>query len=483
LATCLLEWNGVNESISVSGVYCYENKTNLSNGDYSFRAWGSDSLGNWSATGERFITINVTTPYIPPNISALIITVKSPENNSVYFKADLVDDSLLPLEVETNVNVSSCDYMLDSTVVGSLSEAGPKNFRGYLNVSDLTDGEYMITFLCGTNVTENTSQVIFSVYPERECISDLDCRDDEECTSGYECVELLCECGYPSNHECVDYECCQDSECNDDEFCDTGEHGCRDVECDCGVARNHQCVFPYPGYCCENIHCDTNQTCDIINHRCMTQILYVYVPERIVQGETIRIYIGDQDNRSVEGASLTVTYSDSENMYFFSTDSQGIANILVNESGNVQISARKANYFAGFTSVKVAAAFDWFLFSIIFIVIFLAILLPVLFKKGLFKLGGPLKLEKTTSGRIVMLRVRNKTKDVLSVLTLVDRVPRGAFIRCNITPEIETIDRTTDRLSWTVLKLGPGEEIVIEYEARGFYKGFSVGVGGERYEG
>lgn len=46
LDSCLLEWNGVNESMTVTGSYCYKNKTGLSDGDYSFRVWGNDSLGN-----------------------------------------------------------------------------------------------------------------------------------------------------------------------------------------------------------------------------------------------------------------------------------------------------------------------------------------------------------------------------------------------------------------------------------------------------
>lgn len=421
----------------------------------------------------------------PVNVSDLVITVKSPVNNSVYLKNDLVNYTLLLLEVETSINASSCDYMLDSTLIGSLSSTDQRNFRGYANVYDSLYGESVVTFLCQSGTTEKTSKAMFSVYPERECLSDLYCEDDEECASNFMCVELSCVCGYPSNHDCVDYECCADSECEDDEVCDISEHVCKDVQCGCGVVRDHSCVFPYPGYCCENTHCDENQTCDVINHRCITQVLHVYVPERIVQGESIDVYVKDQNNMSVSGASITVTYSDSGNMYFFSVDSQGIANILVNESGKVQISARKSKYFTAFASVKVSPAFDWLLFSVIFVVVSLAIVIPVLLfkKRELFKFGGPLKLEKTASGGIVMLRVRNKTSGTLKLLNIVDSVPRGGFIRCNLMPKIETIDQTTDRLVWTLLELDPKEEVVIEYEARGFYKGFSVEFGGKRYKG
>jgi len=456
---------------------------------YRINVTKSGYLGNVTyvnVTGDLLKNMVNREVNITQNVS-IAITVKSPGNNSVYLKSDLVNDTLLGLEVETNVNASYCDYMIDS-IVGSLSEINPRNFKKYLNVSAFTNGGYAITFLCGDNATENTIKVLFSLYPKRECLMDGDCADDEECGGDYECVKLSCTCGYASNHQCVYYECCADNACEETEFCDTVQHICKNVQCDCGVVRNHQCVFPYSDYCCENAHCDENQTCDIINHKCVTQILSVYVPESIIQGETIKVYVRDQNNDSVAGAKVTVTYSDSGNMYIFSTNTQGLAEIPINESGNVQISARKQNYFTGATSFEVTPAFDWFLFSMIFVVIFVAILVPVLLfkKRGLFKLGsliGPLKLEKTTSGRLAMLIIKNKTGGILKLLSVVDHVPKGGFIRCNLTPQIETVNQTTDRLRWTVLELRPKEEVVIEYEARGFYKGFLVEFGGKRYEG
>ncbi|NIP39992.1 MAG: hypothetical protein GTN39_00555 [Candidatus Aenigmarchaeota archaeon] len=466
-------YNPYTINASKSGYYGNESSVNVT-GDVSFEI----------VIEPENVTSNVT------NISTLVITVRSPPNGSVYYKPDLVNGSFIKLEVETNINVSSCDYMLDSIVAGSLSETSPENFRAYHDVSDFTEGEYVATFLCGIDATENTTQTTFFVYPERECTSDLDCDYDEKCASDFTCEVLSCGCGYPSNHQCVSYECCEDDVCQTDEVCDLSDHTCEEVQCECGVARNHKCVFPYPDYCCTKAHCRVNQTCDVIDHRCVTQVLQVQAPESVLYGEWVRVYVGDQDNNSVSGASVIVTYSDSGNIYIFSTNVHGIADVLINESGNVQISARKADYFAGFTLVDVAPTFDWVLFSVIFGVIFVVILLPILLKKGdllrLARFGGlgrPLKLEKTTSGKVAMLRIKNKTSENLKLLTVVDTVPSGAFIRCNLMPEIETIDRTTDRLKWTVLELKPKEEIDIEYEASGFYKGFAVEFGGKRYEG
>jgi len=98
-------------------------------------------------------------------------------------------------------------------------------------------------------------------------------------------------------------------------------------------------------------------------------------------------------------------------------------------------------------------------------------------------MGGPLKLEKQIGGGMAMLRIKNKTDNTIRLLSVLDSVPRGSFIRCSITPEIEEMGSTADRLRWTILQLRPKEEIVIEYEARGFCKGFSVETQGKRYQG
>jgi len=470
----------LNETIeNVSGVFDYN--------PFTINVTKSGYFGNVTSvnvTGDLLVSMSIEEEPAG-NVTSIIITVTSPLNNSVYLRPDLINYTFIRLEVETSVNVSYCEYMTDSSV-GSLTEISPDSFRKYFNVSGFDEGSYTATFLCGDGTNESTTKVFFSLYPERDCLSDGDCAGDEEC-SDWECEELSCSCGYASNHECVYYECCSDNACEDTEFCDTGDHTCENVQCDCGVVRSHQCVFPYSDYCCYNTHCEDNQSCDVINNKCVTQILYVYLPESITQGEKIKVYVRDQNNDTVPGATVTLTYSDSGNIYLFSTDTQGMAEIPINESGNTQISARKQNYFTGSESFEVTPGFDWLLFSMIFVVIAVAILVPVLLfkKRKLFKLGrfmGPISLEKTTSGRIAMLRIKNKSGNVLRLLNVVDHVPRGGFMKCNITPEIRTIDQNTDRLKWTILQMKPKEEVVIEYQASGFFRGFSVEFGGKVYE-
>ncbi|ODS41266.1 MAG: hypothetical protein A7315_02005 [Candidatus Altiarchaeales archaeon WOR_SM1_79] len=62
LNACLVDWNGTNESMKKkSENICYKNKTSLSIGNYTFRGWVNDSVGNWNYTDEYWIYINATT--------------------------------------------------------------------------------------------------------------------------------------------------------------------------------------------------------------------------------------------------------------------------------------------------------------------------------------------------------------------------------------------------------------------------------------
>ena len=57
LDTCILDWNGVNETMTVVGTYCYINKTNLADGTYYFRVYGNDTAGNMNVTEDRQVTV------------------------------------------------------------------------------------------------------------------------------------------------------------------------------------------------------------------------------------------------------------------------------------------------------------------------------------------------------------------------------------------------------------------------------------------
>jgi len=61
---------------------------------------------------------------------------------------------------------------------------------------------------------------------ESECDSNINCGPKEECVKG-DCVNVTCECGYVSNHECTEYECCDDSDCDSGYECTN--HSCTAV--------------------------------------------------------------------------------------------------------------------------------------------------------------------------------------------------------------------------------------------------------------
>lgn len=69
LQVALLEWNGQNLTMEMlSNTSWYLNVTNLTNGRYTFRLWGRDSLGNWFASDIRTIAVNrtITLSFVPP---------------------------------------------------------------------------------------------------------------------------------------------------------------------------------------------------------------------------------------------------------------------------------------------------------------------------------------------------------------------------------------------------------------------------------
>ena len=63
-----LNWNGVNETMNGSGTNFYLNKTGLSDAQYAYKVYASDTAGNMGESDTRVVTID-TTP--PPGVSNL----------------------------------------------------------------------------------------------------------------------------------------------------------------------------------------------------------------------------------------------------------------------------------------------------------------------------------------------------------------------------------------------------------------------------
>lgn len=68
ISSCLLEWAGVNESMTMIGtgtsVSCYINMTGLNDGSYSYKAYTNDSVNNWGVSETRQVTIDTMAPIV-----------------------------------------------------------------------------------------------------------------------------------------------------------------------------------------------------------------------------------------------------------------------------------------------------------------------------------------------------------------------------------------------------------------------------------
>ncbi|MCX6814499.1 MAG: hypothetical protein NTY20_02535 [Candidatus Aenigmarchaeota archaeon] len=63
LHTCILNWNGANESIVPEGEYCYINKTGLPEDHYYFKVYANDTAGNLNVTDDRMSSVDYPPRY------------------------------------------------------------------------------------------------------------------------------------------------------------------------------------------------------------------------------------------------------------------------------------------------------------------------------------------------------------------------------------------------------------------------------------
>ncbi|KUH33811.1 hypothetical protein APY94_04625 [Thermococcus celericrescens] len=124
--TALLEWNGENITMNkASDTNWYLNVTNVTNGVYSFRVWGNDSLGNWFSTEMRAITVNTTVHllFVPP----------TPENGSVV----ATDYVFVNVTSSQPLEVAKLEWDGENITMNETSDT-----NWYVNVTNLTNGHY-----------------------------------------------------------------------------------------------------------------------------------------------------------------------------------------------------------------------------------------------------------------------------------------------------------------------------------------------------
>ncbi|MBN2330667.1 MAG: right-handed parallel beta-helix repeat-containing protein, partial [Candidatus Aenigmarchaeota archaeon] len=134
--SCLLEWNGTNETMAGSGTNYYQNKTNLTNGNYTFLAHCNDTIGNLNVSDTLWVYINWTAP----DITAPMIYILSPQNTSYPTQTVFFNVSL-------NEAGGWCGYSLDGAA--NVTMAPNATNRGFWAVnSTMSEGQHEVIFHC-----------------------------------------------------------------------------------------------------------------------------------------------------------------------------------------------------------------------------------------------------------------------------------------------------------------------------------------------
>jgi hypothetical protein len=94
LASCILDWNGTNQTLAPSGTLCYTNKTGLAKGNVTYRVYASDPSGNMNATGKRNVSIDFAPPdlTLPAIHSYEILPLLIPFGGTVLIGVNASDD-------------------------------------------------------------------------------------------------------------------------------------------------------------------------------------------------------------------------------------------------------------------------------------------------------------------------------------------------------------------------------------------------------
>jgi hypothetical protein len=132
----LLEWSGANESMQGSGQNWFLNKTNLPNGNYTFRVWGEDYAGNWNVTEERWVYINASEDLVPP---LLEFVPPTPDNasfvsaTSVTINVSHVEDNPDTLVLNWNGVNETYSYSGSSTAITKTVTEGTYTYYVWAN--------------------------------------------------------------------------------------------------------------------------------------------------------------------------------------------------------------------------------------------------------------------------------------------------------------------------------------------------------------
>jgi len=123
LASCILSWNGSNESVTPTGSYCTRTKSGLTDGPYVFRMYATDYNERNASTASRTATVDT--------ILNIAYDPATPVNDSV------TGNDWVYVKVNSDIPLSKCNLSLDG-VNQSMTISGTSCFMNRTGLEDNT---------------------------------------------------------------------------------------------------------------------------------------------------------------------------------------------------------------------------------------------------------------------------------------------------------------------------------------------------------
>ena len=217
---------------------CYHKFDSLNAGTYYINAVSCDNIGVCNTTENRTITIvqndaggNNEKKKI--EMELMYGCAKDPIEVIITHDGKPVEDVKVILSYYGfSYPITEFDYTNEKGYVKFIPEWEGK-YRIKTSKNDYKRIEEVFYINCGNELTneseDNESELNQTdTGNEVECYNNNDCEINELCVNNT-CNEINCECGYISNHECVNYECCEDAQCNENQYC-SDLHKCEDYD-------------------------------------------------------------------------------------------------------------------------------------------------------------------------------------------------------------------------------------------------------------
>jgi len=158
--SCLLEWNGSNESMIKEGfgsnVICYINVSGLSDGLYSYKVYANDTSNNWNVSEIRYVTVNTTPPNFPP-----VVNLISPLNNTIFHNQQNVNFSYIA--TDDNDLSFLCTIFLDS--IANQSQITQNNTITNFTINGIAKGihSWHVECIDSSNLTGISETWLFTI--------------------------------------------------------------------------------------------------------------------------------------------------------------------------------------------------------------------------------------------------------------------------------------------------------------------------------